>query len=100
MPSYLQIMENFQALKDLDSKAFVEIPRRQIVKSAEYRKWLIEEVETKWMREFNQNEHYIPHSKFNQEDGIGGYFGGIYIGHCKLYRCDGADFLFSEETTL
>ena len=50
------------------------------------------------MIEFNQrNDHYYPHPTFNEENGIGGYFGGVYIAHSKLYRFDGTEPAYSED---
>ena len=55
---YQQMMEQFERVKDLDSMVFVEIPQKQIVESWQYRIWLVEEVEMKWMKESNQgNKH-------------------------------------------
>ncbi len=98
MQDYLQLMAQFEKVKDLDSMAFVEIPQKQIVEPFEYQRWLIEEVEMKWMKEFNQgNEWYYPRFDFNRESGIKGYFGGVYITHSKLYRHDGTEPAFSED---
>ncbi len=91
-------LEQFEKFKDLDSRAFVEIPQKPIVEHRQYRQWLVEEVEMKWMKEFNQrNENYYSYANFNQESGIGGYFGGVSIGHCKLYRYDGTGYALSED---
>lgn len=97
MQDYQQMMKQFEKVKDLDSMTFVEIPQGEIVEPWQYRQWLVEEIEMKWMKEFNQgNEHYYPRATFNEESGIGGYFGGVYIGHSKLYRYDGTEYAFSE----
>jgi len=95
-----QIKEKFELVKDLDSMVFVEIPQREIVDSSEYGYWLIEEVEMKWITKFNQgNERYYPRADFNQEssNGIYGFFGGIYIDNCKIYRYDGTGNAISED---
>ncbi len=96
---YQQMMEQFEKVKDLDSMAFVEIPQREIVEPWRYRQWLVEEVEMKWMREFNQgNENYLAYdADFNRESGIQGYFGGVYIMYSKFYRFDGTEPAYSND---
>ncbi len=89
---YQRIKELFEPVKNLDSKTFVEIPQGEIVEPWEYRAWLAREFERKWMIEFNnRNRHYYPNFDFNTESGIQGYFGDIYVSHCKLYRYDGTE---------
>jgi len=98
MQDYQEIMEQFEKVKDLDSISFVEIPGREIVKPWQYRLWLVEKVEMKWMTEFNRgNKYYYSRGSFNEESGIGGYFGGVHISHSKLYRYDGTEHKFSED---
>ena len=92
------MLRQFEKVKDLDSRTFVEIPQKQIVKPSDYRRWLVEEIEYKWMTEFNsKNTHYRPCFRFNEESGIGGYFGEEYISHSKLYRYDGTHYGISED---
>ncbi len=76
-------------MAQLDSKNFVEIPQREIVEPAEYRLWLVEKVERKWMQEFNsRNKFYHHEAGFNTECAIVGYFGNSYLDS-KFYRYDG-----------
>ncbi len=85
-----QMRERFEQLKEFDSMVFVEIPQRQLVEPHHYRNWLVDEVETKWRREYNQgNKHFNPDFEFNKEWGIQGYFSEVFINHCKFYRYDG-----------
>jgi len=80
-----QLIEKVQ---NSDSKVFIEIPQGEIVDPAEYKLWLVHELETRWMRDFNKNKDYHPRSEFNQEGIIAGYFGGVEI-RSTLYRYDG-----------
>jgi hypothetical protein len=89
------ITRRFEQAKNLDSSCFVEIPEVNIINSSDYRTRLVREIETQWMRDFNGNGHYYPDSRFYNlndfsESGISGEAGGIFIGHCKLYRHDGS----------
>jgi len=64
-----RLEEKFQENKELDSFVFIEIPQPDL-ELRDYKFWLIEEVETKWMKEFNSNEHYRPKWKWNEEEEI------------------------------
>ena len=76
--------------RKLSDMTFVELPQRQIKDTLDYRKWMIEEVERKWMTQFNyKNEDWRPNPVFNTESDIHGYFGGIWFYHCKFHRYDG-----------
>src|SRR3989338_9183343 len=98
MLDYQQMMEQFERVKDLDSRTFVEIPQKQIIEPWRYRQWLVEDVEMRWMRTFNpKNKHYYSPAEFNQENGIGGYFGGVYLTHSKFYRYDGTEQAYSDD---
>ncbi len=91
------VAKMFDKFKHLDSAVFVEVPKGEIADPSTYRFWL-EAIEIKWMREFNQgNEHYSPSLRFNEEGGIGGFFGGVKISHSKLYRFDGTLKAYSED---
>jgi hypothetical protein len=95
MLDYNQIMAKFEAIKNLDSKVFVEIPQEQIKESLQYKKWLLLDIETKWMTQFNNlNKFYNPYKEFNKDNGIGGYFGEIYVMCVKLCRYDGTEQTF------
>lgn len=77
-------------MKKLSSMVFVEIPQEQMTDNSLYGKWLVEEVERKWMIEFNhRNKHWRPNFVFNSESGIYGFIEGNWIYHCKFYRYDG-----------
>jgi hypothetical protein len=94
---FKQLMNQFESMKELDSRVFVEIPQPEIESPSDYQDWLIN-LETKWMKEFNsKNQYYDTDRVFNEEYGISGYFGDIYMGHCKLYRFDGRIIGLSED---
>lgn len=81
----------FEPLSAYDSMIFVEIPATDIAEARDYQEWLLETVEMPWMTAFNSgNGHYRPSYFFNEEHGIHGNFGGMYIRYCKFYRFDGS----------
>jgi len=86
----------FQKAKEFDSYVFIEVPQPNL-ELGEYRDWLIEEVETKWMKEFNSNEHYFPSWHWNEEGGINGKFGEDHIIHCKFYHYDGTEGIMADD---
>lgn len=93
------VMKQFEKVKDLDSKVFIEIPQKKITNINEY-KWWLSEFQEKWISEYNnKNERYHPSRSFwnDEEGGISGYFGEEYISHCKFYRYDGTLTAWSKD---
>jgi hypothetical protein len=85
----------FKKIKHLDSSVFVEIPKTDLTELHEYRSFL-NDLEMKWMIEFNGNKHYRIHGEWNKESGIGGQFGENFFNHCKLYRFDETHLTYGE----
>jgi len=83
------LLERFEQSPSLDSAVFFEIPRLDLDTDS-YKVWLVEDVETPWIRDFNGNQDYRPNlSSWNEnEGGILGKFGENYL-QCKLHRYDG-----------
>jgi hypothetical protein len=85
----MRLEEKFQDSATLDSMVFVEIPRTDL-DVLDYKHWLVETLETEWMRDFNQNKEYLPIHFWNEEEGgIYGNFDGVFVAKCKLYRYNG-----------
>lgn len=94
---YEEAIKSFERLKDFDSMVFIEIPQPQIQNPRDYRTFLVEKIEWKWMEEFNKNRYYSSQIVWNDnEGGVGGYFGSEYFPSCKLYRYDGTLEPFGE----
>ena len=87
--------EYFKKIKNLDSSVFVEIPKTDLTELHEYRSFL-NDLEMKWMIEFNGNECHRIHKGWGHESGIGGQFGENHFIHCKLYRFDGTHQTYGE----
>ncbi len=85
----------FEKVKHLYSSVFVGIPETNLTDLDEYR-FFLNDLEMKWMREFNGNQHHRIHGKWNEEGGIRGQFGENYFIHCKLYRFDGTHLTYGE----
>ena len=85
----------FKKIKHLDSSVFVKIPKTDLTELHEYRSFL-NDLEMKWMREFNGNEHYRIYGGWNEESCVSGQFGENFFSHCKLYRLDETHLTYGE----
>lgn len=86
----------FEKVRSLASSVFVEIPRTELTELHGYR-FFLNNLEMKWMREFNKNKYHRIHGEWNKESGIGGQFGENYFNHCKLFRFDGTRLTYDED---